>query len=161
MKPEILVLVPIYAPTLAALEREYTVHKLWIAKAPDAFLQAACGRVRGVVTTGLAGCERRYIDALPALEIIACFGSARTTVGFDAAAARGVVVTQTPDSITATVADLAVGLLIAVMRRICESDRFIRAGKWPDGLFPPGRELGGKTCGIIGLGAIGSGVAKR
>lgn len=161
MKPEILVLVPIYAPTLAALEREYAVRKLWLEKDPDAYLKEACGRVRGVVTTGLAGCDSRTLDALPALEIIACFGSPRTTLAFDAAAARGVIVTNTPDSITATVADLAVGLLIAVMRRICESDRFIRAGKWPDGVFPPGRELGGKICGIIGLGAIGREVAKR
>ncbi len=161
MKPEILVLVPVYAPLLAELERDYVVHKLWTRNDTDAYLKEACGRVRGIVTTGLAGCGRRTIDALPNLEIIASFGSPRRTMDFDTAAARGVVVTNTPDSITAAVADLAVGLLIALMRRICEGDRFIRAGKWPHGPFPPGRELGGKTCGIIGLGAIGREVAKR
>jgi lactate dehydrogenase-like 2-hydroxyacid dehydrogenase len=60
-----------------------------------------------------------------------------------------------------TVADLALGLLIAVMRRICEADRFVRAGKWPAGPFPMGSELRGKTCGIVGLGNIGRGVARR
>jgi lactate dehydrogenase-like 2-hydroxyacid dehydrogenase len=59
------------------------------------------------------------------------------------------------------VADLAMGLLLAVMRRICEGERFLRAGKWLEGPFPPGRELGGKVCGIVGLGAIGRAVAKR
>jgi hydroxypyruvate reductase len=161
MKAEILVLVPIYAPTLAALEREYTVHKLWTATDSGAYLRNECARVRGVVTTGPAGCGRDIIDALPGLEIVASFGSPRRTVAFDAAAARGIVVTNTPDSITATVADLAVGLLIAVMRRIPESDRFVRAGKWVGGPFPPGRGLGGKACGIVGLGQIGRAVARR
>jgi hydroxypyruvate reductase 2 len=74
---------------------------------------------------------------------------------------RGVIVTNTPDSITEDVADLAMGLIVAVMRRIAEADRFVRAGKWKAGVFPPGSGLGGKTCGIIGLGAIGKGIAKR
>jgi len=47
------------------------------------------------------------------------------------------------------------------MRRIAEADRFVRAGEWLSGLLPPGSGLSGKTCGIIGLGAIGRGIAKR
>jgi len=47
------------------------------------------------------------------------------------------------------------------MRRICESDRYVRAGKWPEGKPPMGREIGGKTCGIAGLGAIGRNIARR
>lgn len=161
MKPEILVLVPVYAPTLAALERDYAVHKLWTAPDAALYLKERCANVRGVVTTGLHGCGRGIIDALPRLEIIASFGSPRRTVDFEAAAARGIAVTNTPDSITATVADLAVGLLIAVMRRIPEGDRFVRAGRWSEGPFPPGRDLGGKTCGIVGLGQIGREAARR
>jgi lactate dehydrogenase-like 2-hydroxyacid dehydrogenase len=72
-----------------------------------------------------------------------------------------VVVTNTPDSITGDVADLALGLIVAVMRRISEADRFVRAGNWEAGLFTPGTGLGSKTCGILGLGAIGAAVAKR
>ena len=161
MKPEVLVLVPLYAPTLAALEREYTVRKLWTAGDAGGYLKKECAGVRGVVTTGLAGCGRGIIDALPRLEIIASFGSPRRTVDFEAAAARGIVVTNTPDSIAATVADLAVGLLIAVMRRIPEGERFVRSGKWTAGPLPPGRGLGGKRCGIVGLGQIGREVARR
>jgi lactate dehydrogenase-like 2-hydroxyacid dehydrogenase len=161
VKPEILVLVPIYAPTLAALEREYTVHKLWTARDPDALVKEVFGRVRGAVTTGLAGVSRSQIEALPRLEIIASFGNPRGTIDLAFARERGVVVTNTPDSISAHVADLALGLMIAVMRRIPEAERFLRSGKWPGGPFPPGRGLGGKTCGIIGLGAIGRGIATR
>jgi len=161
MKPEILVIKQIYAPALAELEREYTLHKLWTARDPDAFTKEVSGRVRGVVTTGLAGLSRSHIEAFPKLEIIACFGTPHGTLDFAAAKERGVVVTNTPDSIAAPVADVALGLMLAVMRRICESDRFVRAGKWIQGPMPMGRGLGGKTCGIIGLGRIGREIAKR
>jgi lactate dehydrogenase-like 2-hydroxyacid dehydrogenase len=163
MKPEILVITPIYAPTLAELEREYAVRKLWTAQNPDEYLRKECGNVRGLVTTGLFGFNRSHIEALPRLEIIACFGNPHGVAAEHRAAAgsRRVVVTNTPDSITELVADLALGLLVAVMRGIVRADRFVRAGKWPAGPFPPGRGLGGKTCGIIGLGAIGIAVAKR
>jgi len=161
MKPEIFVLVPIYAPTLAALEREYIVHKLWTARDPDALVKEVSASVRGAVTTGSSGMSSSLVEALPRLEIIGCFGTPRGTVGLAAAKGRGVIVTNTPDSISADVADLAMGLIVAVMRRIAEADRFVRAGRWLSGLLPPGSGLGGKTCGIIGLGAIGRGIAKR
>jgi len=161
MKPEILVLVPIYAPTLAELEREYTVHKLWTAPDPNAYLREKCANVRGVVTAGLHGCDRGIVDTLPKLEIIASFGSPRRSMDFEGAAARSIVITNTPDTIVDNVADVAVGLLIAVMRRICEADRYVRAGKWLEAPFPPGRDIAGKTCGIVGLGKVGRAVAKR
>jgi len=161
MRPEILVLVPIYAPTLAALEREYAVHRLWAAHDPDALVKEVSGRVRAVVTTGSSGIESRLFEALPRLEIIGCFGTPHGAVDLALAKRRGVAVTNTPDSITGDVADLAMGLLVAVMRRIVEADRFVRAGQWLSGLLAPGSGLGGKTCGIIGLGAIGREIAKR
>lgn len=161
MKPEILVTKPIYAPTLAELEREYAVHRLWTARDPDAFMKEVSGRVRAVVTTGLAGFTRSQMEALPKLEIIASFGNPAPTVDFAAAKERGVIVTNTPDYIIPVVADLALGLLIAIMRRVVECDRFVRAGKWPKGPVPVGRNLGGKTCGIVGLGRIGREIAKR
>ena len=64
-------------------------------------------------------------------------------------------------SIRLHVADLALGLLISVMRRICECDRFARAGRWLAGYPPVGSGLSGKTCGIVGLGRIGRAIAKR
>ena len=161
MRPEILVLVPIYAPTLAALEREYTVHRLWSARDPEALVKEVSGNVRAVVTTGFAGMESRLLEALPRLELVACFGTPHGAVDLALAKRRGVIVTNTPDAITEDVADLAMGLIVAVMRRIAETDRFVRAARWASELPPPGSGLRGKTCGIIGLGAIGGGIAKR
>ena len=161
MKPELLVVAPIYAPTLAALEREFTVHKLWCAPDADELIKVVAPNVRGVVTTGITGLERSRIDALPRLEIIGCVGNPRGTIDLATAKARAIVVTNTPDSIAASVADLGLGLLIGVLRRIAECDRFVRAGKWAGSAPPAGRDLGGKTCGIIGLGSIGANIARR
>jgi lactate dehydrogenase-like 2-hydroxyacid dehydrogenase len=161
MKPEVLVLKPIFAPTLATLEQRYTVHKLWLAPDRDAVLNDVASRVRAVVTTGLVGCDLALMDALPKLEIIASFGSPRGTLDTAAARARGIVCTRTPDEITGAVADLAVGLLIDVMRRITAGDRFIRDGRWEKQPARPGYEVRTKRCGIAGFGAIGQGIARR
>lgn len=161
VKEEILVLLPIFAPTLAALEERYVVHRLWLAPDRAAFLNALAPRVRAVVTSGLVGCDAATMLALPKLEIIACYGSPRRTLDTAAAKVRGIVCTRTPDDIEESVADLALGLMIDVMRRIRECDRFLREGRWEKGIAPAGREVRGKRCGIIGLGGIGQGVARR
>ena len=161
MKPEILLVVPIYAPTMAALDRDYTVHKLWTAPDAAAYLKERCANVRGVVTAGLHGCDPGIVAALPKLEIISSFGAPRRSMDFEGAAKRGIVVTNTPDSIVENTADVALGLVIAVMRRVCEGDRYVRAGKWVKAPFPPGRDLAGKQCGIVGLGRVGRAVARR
>ncbi len=151
-----------YAPTMEALDRDYVVHKLWEARDPAALIKQVAANVRGIVTTGLLGCKRAHIDALPKVEVIACFGTSHGSLDLSAAKERGIAqVTNTPDWTADAVADQAMGLLIAVMRRIGEADRFIRAGKWPAGAFPMSTDLRGKTCGIIGFGGIGSAVAKR
>jgi hydroxypyruvate reductase len=161
VKPEILLTAPIYAPVLAELEREFTVHKLWQAADAEAFLTEVSGRVRAVVTTGLVGFRGGYIDQLAKLELIACFGNPRGTVDLAAAASRGIFATNTPDRISPAVAELAAGMVVALMRRICENDRFVRAGRWLQTAARPGTTLIGKTCGIVGLGQIGRGTAVR
>jgi hydroxypyruvate reductase len=161
MKEHVLVLFPIFAPTLATLEKLYTVHKLWLAPDRDAFLREVAPHIRAVVTSGLGGCDAATMQALPKLEIIACFGSSRLSLDVAAAKARRILCTSTPDAITESVADLALGLMIDVMRRIAVSDRFIRAGHWEKELARPGNEVRSKRCGIVGFGRIGQGVAKR
>jgi hydroxypyruvate reductase len=160
-KTEILLMVPIYPPVLAELEREFTVHKLWTAQDASRFVQDVGANVRAVITTGLLGCKRELMDTLPALELVACFGTPRGTVDHEAAAARRIAVTNTPDSISAAVAELAAGMVVALMRRICENDRFVRAGRWPHGAPGAGNTLVGKKCGIVGLGSIGRETAMR
>lgn len=93
---------------------------------------------------------------------------ANRAVGFDnvpvpEATKRGIVVTNTPGVLDAATADLAIALLLATTRRICEADRYVRAGKWngfkSDLMLGP--DLDGKTMGIIGMGRIGKAFAKR
>lgn len=155
MKPHIVLLKPIYAPTQAALERDYVVHKAWESVRDDS------RAVRALVTTTATGFTAEDAKACPALEIVVCFGAPRANFDMAAASARGIVVAATPDDISGPVADLAFGLLISLVRRIADGDRFVRAGQWTKRAAPAGRDLAGKTCGIVGLGQIGLGVAKR
>ena len=117
--------------------------------------------MRAVVTTTPYGFGLRDFDFFPQLELLACFGPYYTLIDRVAAKARGVKLTHTPGSTAEPVADLAMGMIVAVMRRLCESDRFVRAGKWAAGVFPAGTEVRGKTCGIVGMGRIGREIAKR
>jgi hydroxypyruvate reductase len=161
-RPEVALLVPIYGPALERLEREYTVLRAFPAADPAARLRDEAARARVLVTTGLAGFDAGHIDAMPALELVAVFGVGHGSLDLEAARARGVAVANTPDSTHAAVADLAVGLILALTRRILEADRFVRAGHWTeDGPFPLGRGLSGRRCGLLGYGRIGSLLAAR
>ena len=161
VKPELLLTAPVYAPVLAELEREFTLHKLWHARQPDRFLKDTCRDVTAAVTTGLVGFRERWMGELPNLRLVACFGNPRGTVDLAAAATRGIAVTNTPDGISPAVAELAAGMAVALMRRICESERFLRAGRWLENAARPGTSLIGKTGGIVGLGQIGRETAMR
>ncbi|KAL5757894.1 hypothetical protein ACOSP7_020505 [Xanthoceras sorbifolium] len=70
-------------------------------------------------------------------------------------------VTNAPDVLTDDVAYLAIGLTLAVLRRLCESDRYVRSGKWKKGDYKLTTKFSGKSVGIVGLGRIGSAIAKR
>lgn len=160
MKPELVIIRAIYEPTIAELERDFTVHRLWLQTDADAFLSDHGGKVRAVVTTTPYGFSLADFARFPKLEMLGCFGPYYTLIDRAAAQQRGVKITHTPGSTAEPVADLAMGMIIAVMRRLCESDRFVRAGKWTAGVFPAGTEVRGKTCGIIGFGRIGREIAR-
>lgn len=160
MKPELVIMRAIYEPTIAELERDFTVHRLWLQKDADAFLREHGGDVRAVVTTTPYGFSLADFAWFPKLDMLGCFGPYYTLIDRVAAKQRGVKITHTPGSTAEPVADLAMGMIIAMMRRLCESDRFVRAGKWTAGVFPAGAEVRGKTCGIIGFGRIGREIAR-
>jgi lactate dehydrogenase-like 2-hydroxyacid dehydrogenase len=161
MKPEIVIVGPMYAPTQARLESEFTAHRLWQASDKTAFLRGLADRVRGIAVYALHGCSADIIEALPRLEIIACMGIGVDRVDVACATARGVRVTNTPDVVTDDTADTAMALMLAVERRIAESDRFVRRGAWLNGDMPFGRALRRRRLGIIGLGRIGRAIATR
>lgn len=158
---EILSVAPFYPASFATMEREFTVHRSWEAKARNALLAEVGGRIRGIQTTGGRGADAGLIGALPGLEIIACFGVGVDAIDLDAARRRGVIVTNTPDVLTDCVADLAMGLVVATLRRIIQGDRHVRSGQWQAGAMPLARRVGGKTMGIVGYGRIGKAVARR
>lgn len=152
---------PLLAPLIERLAPAIIVHRLWEAGDRDAFLREHA-HVRLVITDALAGADRRLIEALPELELIASFGVGCDTIAVDAARARGVRVTNTPGVLDDDVADLAMALLLAVARRLVDADRFVRAGRWPEQrMFPLARRVSGKRLGILGLGRIGKVLARR
>jgi D-3-phosphoglycerate dehydrogenase / 2-oxoglutarate reductase len=120
-------------------------------------LREAIADVDGVI----AGVDRFDADVIRAasrLRVIARHGTGTDGVDLDAAAAAGVVVTNTPGANAVAVAELAIGLMFALARRIPQGDRRVRAGQY--GALP-GIELGGRTVGLIGLGRAGREVARR
>jgi lactate dehydrogenase-like 2-hydroxyacid dehydrogenase len=158
LKPELLFLKPFYDPAMAEIEREFTVHRAW--EIPNGIARR-CGNVRAAICTTTTEVTRAHFEALPRLELLACFGPYVTLIDHAAAKEHKVTVTHTPDSTAEPVADLAMGMLVAVMRRICEADRFVRTGAWRTQLFPAATEVRGKTCGIVGMGRIGREIARR
>jgi lactate dehydrogenase-like 2-hydroxyacid dehydrogenase len=119
------------------------------------------GSVRGVAA--MTAIDAAFIDALPNLEIIANFG-----VGYDAvdarhAAAKGVMVTNTPDVLTEEVADTALGLLINTVRELPRAENWLRQGCWvTEGPYPlTNATLRERRAGIFGMGRIGMAIAKR
>jgi glyoxylate reductase len=103
------------------------------------------------------------LDLLPALKIVANFGVGYDRIDVAASAARGVTVTNTPGVLDAATADLSFGLIMAVRREIVVADRFVRSAGWSGSWSEGGlaEELSGSTLGIVGLGRIGSAVARR
>jgi lactate dehydrogenase-like 2-hydroxyacid dehydrogenase len=128
----------------------------------EGFLAAHGEEITAVVTSGRTGVDAALMAALPKLGAVVNFGVGYETTDVDAAAARGIGVSNTPDVLTDCVADTAVGLMIDVLRQFSACDRYVRAGRWPaDGNYPLTRQVSGTNVGIIGLGRIGGAIALR
>jgi glyoxylate reductase len=107
--------------------------------------------------------DAELLDAAPNLRIVANLAVGFDNVDVAAATERGIVVTTTPGVLTEATADLAWTLILAAARRVAEADRFTRSGDWTawSGLSFLGSPVAGRTLGIVGLGAIGTAVARR
>jgi glyoxylate reductase len=122
-------------------------------------LKAPRADIEGLVVAN----EPVQLELLPGLRIVANYGVGYDRVDVAACAERGVVVTNTPGVLDDATADLAFALLLAARRQVAEGDRFVRAGEWT-GSWSEGslaEEVAGSTLGIVGLGRIGSAVARR
>jgi glyoxylate reductase len=107
--------------------------------------------------------DRSVLDAAPALKVVANVAAGYNNIDVAHARSRGVVVTNTPDVLTESVADFTWGLILAITRRLAEGERLVRRGEWKGWAFDLmlGTELRGKQLGLIGFGRIGRAVAAR
>lgn len=161
MKPEIVVAPRLYDPVMRALDVDFTIHPLWEAADPLAFLSPIKDKVRGFASFTSYPVTAALMAALPRLEIISAMSVGTDHIDLAVAKARGIAVTNAPGVLTDCVADIGMALVLAVARRVVVADRFVRRGDWLTGSFPLATKVGGATMGIVGLGRIGKAVAER
>ena len=163
-KPSILVARAIFPQIVDKLAQHFEVDtnpadELWDKAGLIARLQ---GKV-GAFTTGSERIDAEVLAACPHLKICANMAVGFNNFDVDAMTARGVLATNTPDVLTETTADFGFALLMATARRVTESEHYLRAGlwtKWSYDMFA-GAEVHGSTLGILGMGRIGQGIARR
>ena len=154
MKPAVFLALPLGKSFEQKLAAHYTV-------ITDAARQ---GEAEALITIGAADTGTDFLDTMPKLKLICCFGSGYEGVDVEAADARGIKVANTVGANAATVADFAIALLLASIRQVVTSDRLTRAGAWRGENPAPLlflRGLTGRKIGVVGLGAIGMKIAKR
>ncbi len=164
MRPGLLVTRHVFPEAIAILEQAGDVQYNDTSDGLSAdALKAAAADKQAIVCQLTDKIDAALMDAASDLKVIA-----NVAVGFDnidipAATERGILVTNTPGVLTDTTADLAFTLLMAASRRISEADRFLRSGAWHQweiDMFT-GHDIFGHTLGILGMGRIGHGVARR
>ncbi len=148
---------PMLAPQL---EAAFTVHDRLHETDPAAFAKVA-PRIRAITCGGDSRVSAELIAQLPALEIIAVVGVGYDGIDVAAAKARGIAVTNTPEVLNDDVADLAIALMLAWARQIVQADAFVRSGEWERTGPSLGRKVSGARLGIVGIGRIGQGIARR
>ena len=158
----VLQLAPVGTHADAVLASEFDAIRWWCLDRPNEWLNAHAGQVRALVTTVRHGCDGTWFDELPALGAVCSWGAGFDTLDVRGADARGIQVSNTPDVLDECVADLAWALLLGVARQTAVADRYVRDGHWQRlGEFPLARRVWGTRLGVLGMGRIGSAVARR
>ncbi|NMM21869.1 MAG: D-glycerate dehydrogenase [Rhodoferax sp.] len=163
-KPKILVARAVFPEVLAKLAQHFDVEsnpadELWTPAQLIAKLQGK----QGVFTTGSERIDAALLTACPSLKICANMAVGYNNFDLDAMTAAGVLGTNTPDVLTETTADFGFALLMATARRMAEAEHFLRAGQWTRWSYDmlAGSDIHGSTLGILGMGRIGQGIARR
>jgi gluconate 2-dehydrogenase len=164
-KPKILVARAIFPEALAKLEESFEVRSNQADKVfTPQELQKELSMVDGALVSGSERIDAQALSQASQLKIVANISVGYNNFDMPAITAAGIMATNTPDVLTDTTADFGFALLMAAARRITESEHWIRAGKWDQWSIvnnPLGMDLNGSTLGIIGMGRIGKGIAKR
>jgi hydroxypyruvate reductase len=127
----------------------------------EAFLKEHGRGVKALATNAIIGANAELVDALPDLKVITSMGVGLDSIDLEAMRQRGIAVGYTPEVLNDCVADLAFALLMSAARRIPAADAFARSGAWQKGGFPMATRVSGKRLGILGMGRIGSVIARR
>jgi len=161
--PKVYITRPLPAKAVARLAARYDV-KMRPEDAPldPAQLAESCREIEGLMATGVRVSEDVVAQA-PRLRAIANVGVGYDNIDVAACTRRRIPVTNTPDVLTETTADLAFALLMAAPRRLVECDRYVREGQWQSSKWELlwGSDIHGKTLGVYGLGRIGKAVVRR
>lgn len=155
-KPAVLIMHRHLAPLTAFLESAYTVHRFWEGPPVE-----AAQAIEALVVAGEFELDKRLIESLPKLGLIACFTSGYDGIDVAWARARGLKVTHAPGVNHEDVADHALGLILGARREIVAGDRQVRAGGWTLEAKTITRSMHGQKLGIVGLGLIGQALARR
>jgi lactate dehydrogenase-like 2-hydroxyacid dehydrogenase len=143
------------------LQERFLVHRWPDAEPEESWLAERANAIHGLVTGANYGVANSIVGKLPALGIIAINGVGFDRVDLQYAREHCIRVTNTPDVLTDDVADLALGLVLCLLRDLPAADRYVRDGKWLAGPMPLGRKVSGRNFGIVGLGRIGRAIAAR
>lgn len=127
----------------------------------ETFLKEHGRGIEALATNAGVGVSAELVDLLPDLKVITSMGVGLDAIDLDTMRQRGVAVGYTPEVLNDCVADLAFGLLMSAARRIPVADAFVRRGDWQKGGFPMATRVSGKRLGIVGMGRIGSVIARR
>jgi lactate dehydrogenase-like 2-hydroxyacid dehydrogenase len=160
---DVLVVGRLPSRTAADIAAIFRAHRAVEVAAVDGALHGVAAGVRAIATGFGVPVDERLMARLPNLEIVASFGVGYDGIDVETAAARGIVVTNTPDVLTEEVADATVGLLLMTVRELSAAERFLHSGAWAAGRGYPvtPQTLRDRTVGIVGLGRIGMAVARR
>ncbi len=163
-KPAILVARAVFSETIQRLAQHFEVESnpsdtVWTKAELIARLQGKSG----AFTTGSERIDAEVLAACPQLKIVANMAVGYNNFDVPAMTAAGVLGTNAPDVLTETTADFGFALLMATARRVTESEHFLRAGRWTKWSYDlfAGAEVHGSTLGILGMGRIGQGIARR
>ena len=162
-KPDVLLIGAKKPVLVKGLEPKVTLHYLADAKDQDAFLKSIADKVRAIAIAYTANkLDAAFMQKLPKLEQISSFGVGYDHIDAKWAGEHGIIVTNTPEVLNEEVADTALGLLLCTVREFPQAERFLRAGKWPQGHYPLTKAtLRNRTVGMVGMGRIGKAIARR
>jgi len=161
MKPGLVMVGPLMPRVMEGLAPLFEVHKLWEAGDKDALLAKVAPATRAIATDGTRGAGADLMRKLPKLEIVGCQGVGVDAIDLAYAREHRVIVTNTPDVLNDDVADTAMALLLATIRRIPQGDRYVREGKWLKAHMALTDTLRNRTLGMVGFGRIGKTIARR